>query len=149
MDFGLLKGSVYFCHPEKFRAHRQAMWKKRLIKLLLIAVAAVVIYIIFVSSFHYSEGSRTGYLSKFTQKGYVFKTYEGEIFVGGATADNSTIINSVWIFSVKSGDQAVIDSLRKYEGHIVKAHYYQVLKNMPWQGDTEYFVNKVEFVRDK
>lgn len=125
------------------------MWKKRLIKITLVVVAVVVVYIIFVSSFHYSEGSRTGYLSKFTRKGYVFKTYEGDLFLGGATADNSTLINTIWSFSVKSGDQTVIDSLHKYEGSIVKAHYYQILKNMPWQGDTEYYVYKVEFVREK
>ncbi len=125
------------------------MWKKRILKFLLIIAAGIVIYLIIVSSFHYSEGSRTGYLSKFTRKGYVFKTYEGDIFIGGATAENSTLVNNLWSFSVKSDDQSVIDSLNKYQGSVIKAHYYMVLKNMPWQGETKYFVHKVEFVRDR
>lgn len=124
------------------------MWKKTFWKILLSALALVVGYIVFVSSFHFSEGSRTGYLSKFAKKGYVFKTYEGEIFIGGATADNNTLVNNLWSFSVKSDDTAVIEQLQKYQGSVVKAHYFQVSKNMPWQGDTEYFVYKVEFIRE-
>jgi len=123
------------------------MWKKTLLKIIIAATALFIGYILFVSSFHFSEGMRIGYLSKFAKKGYVFKTYEGDIFIGGATAGNSTLVNNLWSFSVKSSDTEVIEQMQKYQGTIVRAHYYQVLKNMPWQGDTEYFVIKVEFVR--
>jgi len=123
------------------------MFKKRVIQISIIVVAMFVGYILFVSNYHYSEGSRTGYLSKFANKGYVFKTYEGDIYLGGAAADNNSLINNQWSFSVPSNKDGVVDSLRKHEGNIVKLHYYQVIKNMPWQGDTEYFVYKSEFVR--
>lgn len=75
------------------------------------------------------------------------KTYEGDIYLGGAAADNNSLINNQWSFSVPSNKDGVVDSLKKHEGNIVKLHYYQVIKNMPWQGDTEYFVYKSEFVR--
>ncbi len=123
------------------------MFKKRFIQIIIIGLALFVGYILFVSNYHYSEGTRTGYLSKFANKGYVFKTYEGDIFLGGATADNNSLINNQWSFSVPSDVNGVIDSLHKHEGNIVKLYYYQVIKNMPWQGDTEYFVYKSEFVR--
>ena len=124
------------------------MWKKRLLKIFLVIVVLVVGYMLVVSNFHYSEGTRTGYLSKFSKKGFVFKTHEGELFVGGANADNHSIVNNTWYFSVRSGEGQVIDSLEHYEGHVVRLHYYQVIKNMPWQGDTEYFVDGVDFLRD-
>src|SRR5436190_8025632 len=110
------------------------MWKKRLIKILIIAVVIIIGYIYTVSHFHYSEGTRTGYLSKFSKRGYVMKTYEGELFIGGANADNNSLINTQWNFSVPSDDNGIIDSLSQYQGSIVKLHYNQVIKNMPWQG---------------
>lgn len=125
------------------------MWKKRVIKILVIIVLLFCGYIIFVSNFSYSDGSRTGYLSKFSKRGYVFKTYEGEIFLGGATAENNTVMNTTWAFSVRSGDKEAIASLEKYEGNIIKVHYKQVIKNMPWQGETNYFVYKVDVLEKK
>ena len=125
------------------------MFKKRFIQILILVFAIFIGYILFVSNYHYSEGTRTGYLSKFAHKGYVFKTYEGEIFLGGATADNNSLINNQWSFSVPSNKDGVLDILHKHEGKIVKLYYYQVVKNMPWQGDTEYFVYKSEFVREQ
>ena len=125
------------------------MWKKKLLKIVLIIAFVIVGYVLFVSNFHYSEGTRTGYLSKFAKKGYVFKTYEGDLYMGGASADNNSLINNQWAFSVPSNTDGVIDSLVKLEGKIVKLHYYQVIKNMPWQGDTEYFIHKAEFVREQ
>lgn len=125
------------------------MWKKRLIKISVVIVIAIAGYLYFVSHFHYSEGSRTGYLYKFIKKGYVFKTYEGDIYLGGATADNSSLINNLWAFSVPENKNSVVDSLEKYEGTIVRISYYKVITNMPWQGDTPYFAYKAEFVREK
>ena len=125
------------------------MWKKKLLLIVLIIVVLISGYILIVSNFHYSEGTRTGYLSKFARKGYVFKTYEGDLYMGGASADNNSLINNQWSFSVPSNTEGVIDSLVKLEGKIVKLHYYQVMKNMPWQGDTEYFIHKAEFVREQ
>ncbi|MEO5571577.1 MAG: 6-phosphogluconate dehydrogenase [Bacteroidia bacterium] len=124
-------------------------FKKVLLKIVIILVLLLLVSMYFVSHFHYSDGSRTGYLSKFTKKGYVFKTYEGELFLGGVNAANSTIVNNAWEFSVPSNDNGAIDSLKKYEGKVVRLHYNQVIKSFPWQGDCDYFVYKAEYVREK
>lgn len=100
-----------------------------------------------VSSYTYSEGSRTGYLVKFSRKGFVFKTFEGELNLGGMNAQNNSVVNNLWPFSVKSKEAAAVDSLKKYEGHIVKVYYTEPLKKFFWQGDTDYFVEKVELVK--
>jgi hypothetical protein len=56
--------------------------KKFLLITLLLVVVGVAAYLL-ICNFTYSEGSRTGYLIKFSRSGFVFKTYEGEMNLGG------------------------------------------------------------------
>lgn len=102
-------------------------------------------YYAFVN-FTYSEGSRTGLLYKFSKKGYVFKTWEGELNLGGVSQQNNTIMNNIWTFSVKIGEDAAIDTLQNYEGKRVKLWYKEKMGHFPWQGETNYFVYKAEIV---
>ena len=120
--------------------------RKVLLILLTITVIGLVLFFT-ISGYTYSEGSRTGYLVKFSKRGYVFKTHEGELNLGGMNAQNNSVVNNLWDFSVRGNRQPLIDSLQTYEGHIVKLYYKQVLKNFSWQGDTDYFVEKMEVVK--
>ncbi len=122
------------------------MLKKILIWLVVILAVGSILFFL-ISSYTYSEGSRTGYLVKFSKRGYIFKTYEGELNLGGMNAANNSVLNNLWDFSVPKNQQGVIDSLKKYEGHVVKLYYIQPLKKFFWQGDTEYFVEKAELVK--
>lgn len=123
-----------------------SIMRKVFIILITIIVIGMVLFFV-ISGYTYSEGSRTGYLTKFSKRGYVLKTYEGELNLGGMNAQNNSVMNNLWEFSVLAKDAAAVDSLQHYEGNVVKLYYKQVLKNMPWQGDTDYFVFKVEKVR--
>jgi hypothetical protein len=125
------------------------MWKKKLLKFLIVFILLLAGYVYFVSHFHYSEGSRTGYLFRVIKVGYVFKTNEGELYLGGASAGNASLVNNQWEFSVPDPEMGLLDSLEKYQGNVVKVTYYKVIQNMPWQGNTKYFASKVEFVREK
>lgn len=120
--------------------------RKIIIILITVIIIGLVLFFV-IAGYTYSEGSRTGYLTKFSKRGYVLKTYEGELNLGGMNAQNNSVMNNLWDFSVLPKDAAAIDSLQHYEGSVVKLYYKQVLKNMPWQGDTDYFVFKVEKVR--
>jgi len=112
---------------------------------LLLIVAAVTFY--FIAGYTYSEGNRAGVLIKLSKRGYVFKTYEGELNQGAAgNVPNTAQFNSLWEFSVK--DQAVADKLSTMEGKKVSLHYHQVVKNMPWDGETEYFVDGAEEINE-
>ncbi|MEJ7671927.1 MAG: hypothetical protein WKF59_04295 [Chitinophagaceae bacterium] len=72
-------------------------------------------------------------LIKFSHKGYVFKTYEGELNLGGINTTNGGIlINNMWQFSV--ADKAVADSLSKLEGKDVTLHYKEKIKCFPMAG---------------
>ncbi len=123
-------------------------WKPKLRKGLYITLGVVVLAIVvtfLVFNITYSEGNRAGVLMKFSKKGYVFKTYEGELNIGGVGNVSGTAqMNQVWLFSVK--DQAVADTLMNMEGKKVALHHRQIIKNLLWQGETDYFVDGVKVI---
>ena len=119
--------------------------KKILVGIVFLLVLALVITFL-VFNFNYSEGSRAGVLMKFSKRGYVFKKYEGELNTGGVgNIANTAQLNQVWNFSVK--DAGFADTLHLYEGKRVILFYQQKIKHLPWQGETDYFVNKVQEVK--
>ena len=118
-------------------------------KILLYAVFALVFFIIgyfAFASFTYSEGSRTGMLLKFSRKGYVFKTWEGQLNLGGISQQGGSILNNMWDFSVLDSEKETIEQLNKYEGKRIRLSYKEKMRHFPWQGETNYFVYKVEAV---
>lgn len=120
--------------------------KKFFIWVFVLAVIGTVLYFL-AGSYTYSEGTQTGYLVKFSRQGYVFKTYEGELNLGGMNAESNSVVNNLWHFSVDADDQAAIDSLRVSEGRVIKVYYREIVRNYAWQGETPYFVYKVEKVK--
>lgn len=116
--------------------------KKFLLVLFLIVAAGIAGYLL-VCNYTYGEGSRTGYLIKFARTGYIFKTYEGEMNLGGMNANNNSVANYLWDFSVLGSEKEVVNELSNYEGKVITVFYREKLKNMPWQGNTKYFVYKI------
>ena len=118
---------------------KKPKWRKWLF--IFLAVVVGVTAIVFASfNYTYSEGNRAGVLVKFSKKGYIFKTYEGELNMGGVgNLPNTAQVNQIWLFSVSN--RAVADSLMNMEGKKVSLHYRQISKNMPWQGETNSFVD--------
>ncbi|WP_346881511.1 6-phosphogluconate dehydrogenase [uncultured Algibacter sp.] len=86
---------------------------------------------------HYSKGVRAGKLVKFSNKGVLFKTWEGEISQGVSESQ-------VFVFSVEDGEEQVIKDLNTFQGRFVKLHYFERYKTLFWLGDTKYFITKVE-----
>ncbi|MFN8281670.1 MAG: hypothetical protein U0U67_00545 [Chitinophagales bacterium] len=133
-------------NAEKDKPHPVKRFFKRLFLSLffILIVGSIVVYAIF--NYTYSDGNRAGTLIKFSKKGYVFKTFEGELNLGGVNPiPGNTIANNMWIFSVK--DEAVAYKLMEMEGKNVRLHYKEKVRNLPWQGDTKYFVDQVEEVK--
>lgn len=114
--------------------------------LIAIIIIVLTIYIFLNVTYTYSEGNRAGRLIKFSYRGYIFKTYEGELNLGGINATNGgVLINNMWAFSVI--DKVVADSLSKLEGKDISVHYMEKISTLPWRGDTKYIVDKVVQVR--
>jgi len=116
--------------------------KKLFIGLFLLSILAFGLYM-FYANWTYSEGSRAGDLIKISKKGYIFKTFEGQLKLGGIDLANSNDgLSDTWSFSVK--DKNVIDKLEKLEGQKVVLKYKQINKAMPWQGETDYFIYEIQ-----
>ncbi len=111
-----------------------------IVAVLLLALGGYFAY----TQYTYSEGTRAGILMKFSTKGYVFKTHEGQLNLGGVSAQNNTIINNFWDFSVK--DNKIAKELEGLEGKKVQLHYNQIMHQFFWQGETPYFVDEVKVI---
>jgi hypothetical protein len=95
----------------------------------------------------YSEGNRAGILQKFSKKGNVFKTYEGELIMSSiASTSNTTIASEKFFFSVK--DDNIAKKLFEMEGKHVTLHYLQKRHHLAWTGETDYFVDGVKEATD-
>ncbi len=109
-------------------------------KFLVITIGIVLVsalgYFTFLYNATYSEGVRSGELIKFSNKGMVFKTYEGELSQGISGAQ-------IFSFSVLDSDEKVISDLKNLEGHYVKVNYIERYKTFPWWGETKYFITDV------
>src|SRR5450432_4204769 len=122
------------------------LMKRFLMWTVAIIVLFFIIYIFINVTFTYSEGNRAGRLIKFSNKGYFFKTYEGELNLGGINSvDGGVLVNNMWDFSVT--DTAVADSLLKLEGRDINLHYKEKMSVLFWRGDTRYIVDRVVQVR--
>ena len=107
---------------------------------ILLAVIAFMFYWNYFNT--YSEGNRAGILQKFSKKGSMFKTYEGELIMSSITSTgNATIASEKFFFSVK--DEAVAKQLFELEGKNVTVRYEEKRGHLPWSGDTNYFVTGI------
>jgi hypothetical protein len=116
--------------------------KKRVAILLLSLIGGVIalfaIYTWFTLSWSYSEGERAGFLQKFSKKGWICKTWEGEILLSSMPG----AIPERFAFSVR--DDQVAKDLMAATGKRVILTYAQH-KGVPTScfGETEHFVEKV------
>lgn len=104
-----------------------------------LAIALFALYIWVALKFNYSEGERAGYLQKFSSKGWICKTWEGEL----AMVNLPGAMPEIFRFSVR--DEAVAARLGEASGQRVRLHYEQH-RGLPTDcfGETEYFVTEVE-----
>jgi len=108
--------------------------------LLLVAVAVLCTgYVMIALNWSYSKGDRVGYVQKFSEKGWLCKTWEGELQmlpVPGALPEK-------FLFSVR--DKAVIGRLNSSIGKKVVLSYEQH-KGIPTTcfGESEYFAADVK-----
>jgi hypothetical protein len=125
---------------------KKSKWKKRILIFILFIVLMFVAFV-YISGMSYSSGTRTGIVIKLSQKGYIFKTYEGELNLGGISEGDGTIMPTrLWSFSVEKNNTAIYDEITKSEGKHVRLYYKEVLKNFFWQSETPYLIEKMEIV---
>lgn len=116
---------------------------KRFITLLTIVILLSSIgFIYWKYLFTYSEGNRTGLLQKFSYKGTLFKTHEGELILSSIrSTGNVALASEKFYFSVK--EKSVADNLKNLQGHFVTVRYKMKNGTLPWRGDSPYIVDSV------
>ncbi len=111
----------------------------------LVALVVIIIVITFCWKYFYtySDGYRAGLLQKFSRKGTLFKTYEGELVLSSVSGNNSAVIASEkFYFSVTIDSLAArLDTL---QGRSVIVHYRQKNSSAFWRGDSPYIVDGVK-----
>ena len=91
----------------------------------------------------YSDGYRAGLLQKFSRKGNLIKTYEGEMILSSVTGNsNVAIASEKFYFSVT--DQKLADQLDTIQGQMVIVHYIQKNGALFWHGESPYLVDGVK-----
>lgn len=115
------------------RRLRLAFWLFALAGLLLMAA-----YLWVMVRFSYSSGERAGYVQKFSHKGWVCKTWEGEL----AMANLPGAMPEVFAFTV--WDDAVAGQINELMGQRVVLHYQERV-GLPTScfGETRHFVDGV------
>jgi hypothetical protein len=92
-----------------------------------------------IGSMTYSEGERSGTVTKISNAGFPIRTWEGELEMGGYQTGG----NNVWSFSVL--DENVVKSIQEAEraGKRCTLKYRQQMWVQSWKGKTSYFVTEV------
>ncbi len=109
--------------------------------LVVLGIVAVVLYTLVALSVSYSDGERAGILQKFSRKGWICKTYEGEL----AISYTPGMAPVLWYFSVR--DEAVAAKVKEAQGKRVVLHYDEH-RGVPTDcfGETQYYVDGVRVV---
>jgi len=111
---------------------------------IIVLVAGVFIYFRFF--FTYSEGYRAGLLQKFSKKGVIFKTYEGELILSSVSStSNVAIASEKFYFSVVNRE--LVPRFDTLQGENVIIHYQQKNGAAFWRGDSKYLVDSIKIKR--
>ena len=110
----------------------------KLVVTLAVIVGLFALYLFSVLHWTYSDGERAGILQKFSRKGWVCKTHEGEL----AMFIVQGVAPTIWDFTVR--DDAVARQVNDALGKRVVLHYREH-RGLPSRcfGDTPYFVDSV------
>ncbi|MES2900574.1 MAG: hypothetical protein V4723_12665 [Pseudomonadota bacterium] len=103
-----------------------------------VLIAMFALYTWFTLSWSYSEGERAGYLQKFSKKGWICKTWEGELLLSSMPG----AIPERFAFSVRN--EEIAKALMAATGKRVVLTYAQH-KGVPSScfGESEHFIEKV------
>jgi hypothetical protein len=108
---------------------------------LLILFGVILLFVLYALAarfFSYSSGERAGFVQKFSQKGWLCKTWEGEM----AQTTQPGVPPLIWDFTVRN--DSVAAAINAQIGKRVALHYRQH-KGVPTScfGETEYYVDGV------
>ena len=130
--------------PGRFPGVKFTLTRKTKLVMAAVVLVPIVLFGLYTWSaltWSYSKGERAGYVQKFSKKGWICKTWEGEL----AIVSIPGTMSEKFFFSVR--DDAVAARINESMGKRVKLTYEQHM-GIPTTcfGETEYFVVDVKVV---
>ncbi len=124
------------------KPRRRVRWKLILGAVVVAPLLLFTLYTFLVLNWSYSDGDRSGSLYKFSRKGWVCKTWEGELNITPTAA-----APTIWLFSVR--DETIAKQINEVLGKKVVLHYSEHF-GVPTScfGDTRYFVDGVRVLKE-
>ena len=118
------------------RHHRRWPWV--LAGVIISPVVLLVVWSVLALNYSYSHGDRAGYVQKFSRKGWICKTWEGQL----AMVNIPGALQEKWDFSVRN--DSIADLITRSMGQRVSLTYDQH-QGVPTScfGETQYFVDGV------
>jgi hypothetical protein len=133
--------------PVEAPARRRGFFRRHWVGTLLAVVIVLPLFVFTVwagaaLAFTYSEGDRVGYVQKFGRKGWLCKTWEGELQVSSIPGSAPTLFQ----FSVRS--DSIATEITRSAGKQVALQYEQKV-GVPTScfGETEYFITGVRVIQ--
>lgn len=125
------------------RFDRRGIGKLRVLVVLLVIAALVAAYFWSAMKWSYASGERAGWVQKLSRKGWICKTWEGEmamVSLPGSTTEKFPF--TVW-------DEAAVRQINKLMGRRVSIHYEQKV-GLPTScfGETRYYVTRVTLLEE-
>ena len=117
-----------------------------------VALAGCPVGCTVMNNVQYGNGIRVGVVNKISKKGYVWKTFEGELVLEGLVSNGQTSGANLWDFSLDNEQRhgENIEELARTitecaeTGTKVKIKYIQPWGTWPWRSGTDYLVQSVE-----
>ena len=121
---------------------KRRSFKSYLFLFLIFSIGLFALYTWITLSYSYSTGSRAGFLQKFSNRGWICKTWEGEIVTGSMMGNQEK-----FPFSVR--DQELAKQIASNIGRRVEIEYDQHV-GVPTScfAETEYFVKNIKSLPD-
>jgi hypothetical protein len=122
---------------------QRGIGKLRVLISLLVIAALAVGYFWSALSWSYASGERAGWVQKLSRKGWICKTWEGEM----AMVSMPGTLTEKFAFTV--WDKSTVKQINKLMGHRVNLHYEQRV-GLPTTcfGETRYYVTGVTLVEE-
>ena len=129
-------------YSNDIRGEIMSKFISRLFIFILILIVLFALYTWVTLSYSYSTGSRAGFLQKFSKRGWVCKTWEGELVTGSMMGNQEK-------FSFSVRDEDLAKQVASSIGKRVEIEYDQHV-GVPTNcfAETEYYVKKIKAVPD-
>ena len=123
--------------------NRRRKWPWIVAAVVLSPAILLSLWTVMALNYSYSQGDRAGYVQKFSKKGWLCKTWEGEL----AMVNYPGAMQQQWEFSVR--DDSIADVITRSLGKRVSLHYDEH-RGVPTScfGETQYYVTSVRVLGD-